>query len=74
MKKSEERIKKIDQLEQTLKTIAFLGGNLSDDRLTDKTGPNDAVARGILYTGARSIALRALGIKSAEELWEKYRG
>jgi hypothetical protein len=43
-----------------LKTIAKLGGNLPDDRLTSKTGPNDAVARGLMYVSARELALAAL--------------
>lgn len=41
---------------KALEAIALLGGNLSDEALTSKTGPNDAVSRGIMYTGARDIA------------------
>lgn len=43
-----------------LRTIASLGGNLPDERLTSKTGPNDAVSRGLMYTSAREIARAAL--------------
>ena len=44
-----------------LGAIALLGGNLPDDRLTDRTGPNDAAHRGLMYCEARSIARKALG-------------
>lgn len=43
-----------------LEAIIGLGGNLSDDVLTDRTGPNDAAHRGIMYTTARAIAKEAL--------------
>lgn len=43
-----------------LEAISMLGGNLSDDRLTSRTGPNDAVARGLKYCEARRLALEAL--------------
>lgn len=39
-----------------LRAIAMLGGNLPDDRLTDRTGPNDAAHRGLMYTQARRYA------------------
>jgi hypothetical protein len=70
MTKSAERFEKIEHLEQALRSIALLGGNLHDDRLTGNTGPNDAAARGLMYTGARKIAMDALGIKTIEELWK----
>ena len=43
-----------------LQAIAWAGGNLSDEVLTSKTGPNDAVARGLMYVECRRVALRAL--------------
>ena len=55
MSKNEQKYKR------ALESIISLGGNLSDKNLTSKTGPNDAVQRGILYTGARDIAKEALG-------------
>lgn len=48
---------------KTLEDITRLGGNLSDEALTSRTGPNDAVARGIMYTGARSIAQSFLKLR-----------
>lgn len=49
----------IQQALAYVRTIASLGGNLPDDRLTTKTGPNDAVARGLMYTEARRMANEA---------------
>lgn len=66
MPKKEERIL---ELERALRGIAMLGGNLQDERLTDRTGPNDAQARGLMYSEARSIALRTLHT-TIEELWK----
>lgn len=43
-----------------LVAISKIGGNLPDERLTDKTGPNDAAHRGLMYCAARSIALEAI--------------
>jgi len=48
------------RLRKHLKAIASLGGNLPDDRLEDRTGPNDAKARGIMYCEARRLANAAL--------------
>lgn len=48
-------------LATTLEQIAALGGNLPDKRLTDKTGANDAVQRGLMYVHARKLATIALG-------------
>jgi hypothetical protein len=42
-----------------VRAIASLGGNLPDDRLTSRTGPNDAAARGLMYTEARRLANEA---------------
>lgn len=50
------------KLRDALKQITMIAGNLPDDRITEKTGPNDAVARGIMVISARQIALRALGL------------
>jgi hypothetical protein len=65
----ERNLERIQDLEQTLRNIALLGGNLPDDRLTDKTGPNDAVARGLMYTEARREALEVLHI-TLKDLWK----
>lgn len=46
--------------EHALRAIISLGGNLPDERLTTRTGPNDAVQRGLMYTEARRIAKEAL--------------
>jgi len=40
--------------------IASLGGNLPDERLNDRTGPNDARHRGLMYTEARRLAREAI--------------
>lgn len=56
--------------EKMFKTIAKLGGNLPDDRLTDRTGPNDAAHRGLMYVGARDLALKTLG-KTLDQLWSE---
>ncbi len=39
-----------------LRAIVARGGNLSDDHLISKTGPNDADARGLMYVDSRRIA------------------
>jgi len=41
---------------EALKAISLLAGNLPDDRLTTRTGGNDAVARGEMVVCARKIA------------------
>jgi len=43
-----------------LKSIALIGGNLPDDRLTNATGPKDAELRGGMYVSAREIARAAI--------------
>lgn len=45
---------------QALAGIANICGNLPDDSLTDRTGPNDAAHRGIMATCARRIARECL--------------
>lgn len=49
-----------DKLLEACQAIATLGGNLPDERLTDKTGPNDARGRGLMYVEARRIARAAI--------------
>lgn len=41
---------------EVLRSISLVGGNLPDDRLESRTGPNDAVSRGIMLTSARNQA------------------
>ena len=60
---------RIDNLERTLRSIALLGGNLSDETLTSRTGPNDAVSRGLMYTQSRRQALDALHT-TLEDMWK----
>lgn len=48
------------RLADMLQAIADLGGNLPDEKLTLPTGPNDAAARGLMYTEARRIAREGL--------------
>jgi hypothetical protein len=45
---------------EELRAISLLGGNLPDDRLTNRTGPNDAAARGLIYVEARRMAAALL--------------
>lgn len=47
-------------MKSALESIALIGGNLPDDRLTDRTGPNDAAHRGLMYVNARDLAKKAL--------------
>lgn len=51
----------VERLREALQYIAELGGNQEDERYMTRTGPNDAVARGILYVGSRQAARAALG-------------
>jgi hypothetical protein len=53
---TEARLKRV---EKYLKAIASLGGNLPDEALTTRTGPNDARARGLMYVEARRLAVEA---------------
>lgn len=39
-----------------LRQISMVGGTLSDESHQTKTGPNDAVQRGYMYTEARRLA------------------
>jgi hypothetical protein len=65
----EKKEQRIQELERTLRSIALLGGNLPDERLTDKTGPNDSVARGLMYVEARREALAVLHT-TLDEMWK----
>jgi hypothetical protein len=55
----QDRQNKLKLVLAYVRTIASLGGNLPDDRLTSRTGPNDAVSRGLMYTEARRLAIDA---------------
>ena len=57
---SESKNAEIERLRAALEAIALIGGNLPDERLTDRTGPNDAAYRGQMYVNARNIAREAL--------------
>lgn len=46
--------------EAALRQIRDVAGNLPDSELTSKTGANDAVARGLMVTRARTAATLAL--------------
>jgi hypothetical protein len=59
---------KLQMVAQRVRTIASLGGNLPDDRLTSRTGPNDAAARGLMYTEARRLANEIESILEEVEL------
>lgn len=43
-----------------LRSIALVAGNLPDDRLTTRTGANDAVGRGLMVVSARAMARQCL--------------
>lgn len=53
-------------MRKALRNISGLGGNMPDDRLTCKTGANDAVSRGLMYVEARRLAYEALLFGSDE--------
>lgn len=50
----------VNDLIAALRAIAASAGNLPDERLESRTGANDAVARGLMVTSMRSIAVKAL--------------
>lgn len=54
------RCNSYEALVSALEHITLLGGNLPDDELTRRTGPNDSVARGMKYVAARQIARATL--------------
>jgi hypothetical protein len=49
-----------EQFLNVLKAIAGWAGNLPDERLTTKTGPNDAAARGEMIVSMRQIAIEVI--------------
>ncbi len=49
-----------EKLVEALRAISMVAGNLPDERLTDRTGPNDAAHRGLMVVQAREIAKAAL--------------
>lgn len=48
------------RLREALNTVSLIAGNLPDETLEDRTGPNDARARGMMVTEARRVARTAL--------------
>lgn len=50
----------VNILTRALLQISEIAGNLPDDRLVTRTGPNDAVARGLMVVTARQIAIKAM--------------
>lgn len=54
----------------TLKTIAQWAGNLPDESLTNRTGPNDAALRGGMVTAMRALALEE--IRKCEPGWNLF--
>lgn len=64
MSASPQSIRKIYKLRTTLRYISILGGDLDDNRLTNRTGANDARHRGLMYCEARRLALEALAEKN----------
>ncbi len=53
-----------EKLLEALRAISLAGGNLPDERWTDKTGPNDAAYRGLIYVQCREIARAAIASAS----------
>lgn len=51
---------KIEKLRAALTAITKVAGNLPDERITSRTGANDAVQRGLMVVQAREIARKAL--------------
>lgn len=45
-----------DAYRKTLQAITTVAGNLPDDALMGRTGPNDAAARGLMVVSAREMA------------------
>jgi len=54
------------ELLAALEAISAIAGNLPDDRLTTRTGANDAVARGLMVTETRRIARAAIAKAKGE--------
>lgn len=53
-------VEELRRYRRALNTISKVAGNLPDDRLTSRTGPNDAVHRGLMVVQMRDIAIHAL--------------
>lgn len=54
-----ENRSKLELALRYIRAIASLGGNLPDERLISRTGPNDSVARGNMYVESRRLATEA---------------
>lgn len=50
----------VNVMARALMQITEIAGNMPDDWLSGRTGPNDAAAHGLLLIEARRIALEAL--------------
>lgn len=59
-KRAEKAEAESRRLREALEAITRVAGNLPDDRLTDRTGPNDAAQRGLMVVCARDLARVAL--------------
>ena len=57
---------RVTELLAALEAISAIAGNLPDDRLTTRTGANDAAARGLMVTEARRIARAAIAKAKGE--------
>jgi hypothetical protein len=57
---AQHRLATWESLRDALRTVALAGGNLSDENLESRTGPNDAAHRGLMVTFARKVAKEAL--------------
>lgn len=55
-----------EQLLPHLKQIAMWAGNISDERLSRATGPNDAALRGSLIVAMRQFAIDAIKLVEPE--------
>lgn len=61
-----EVLEERDRLREALGRIVAIGGNLPDDRLTNRTGANDAAHRGLMYVQSREIARATLATSKAD--------
>lgn len=53
-------VEELRRYRRALTAISKVAGNLPDDRLTSRTGPNDAVHRGLMVVQMRELAVQAL--------------
>ncbi len=58
--RAREHAREVERLRAALAAVAGIGGNLPDESLTTRTGPNDSVHRGNMYCHSRAIARKAL--------------